>query len=195
MTWEIMDQKKLILCMLGVGIGVFAAGALAMVGFYRDASFNELAIIEILGGVGIALYAGLRGARERRWRRREESWARIEATIIESEVVEAFVWGGGTTTYYAPKVRYRFSIDGTLHEGKRVQIDAGSNTSQSDVQEWVARYPVGATVLAYCDPKDPSLSVLELEDDGIDLVTAGLASLPVFALFAAGFALMGRYMP
>jgi len=188
-----MDQKKLWLCLYGVGLGVAAGGALALAGYYRDASFDEQAIVEAVGGTGIALYAYLRGTRERKWRRREESWTRVEATITVSEVVQAFPWGGGNTEYYAPKVRYRFSIDGVEHEGTRMQIDAGSNTSKSDVEEWVSRYPVGAIVLAYCDPKGPSLSVLELDDDGGDLVTIGLASLPVFALVAAGFALSGWY--
>jgi hypothetical protein len=92
-------------------------------------------------------------------------------------------------------VKYRFSLNGTEHDGKRVQIDAGSNTSSAEVAAWVARYPVGATVMAYCDPKDPSLSVLELDDDGGELVTIAYACLPVFLLAAAVFALLGRYPP
>jgi hypothetical protein len=187
-----MDRTKLRLWLTGLGLGAGAAGALAAAGFYRDASFGELAVVELLGGTGIGLYAYLRGARERRWRRREESWSRVEATITASSVGRAYPWGGGSTNYYAPDVRYRFSLDGTEHEGRRVQIDAGSNISESEVQAWVARYPVGAVVLAYCDPKNPGRSVLELDDDGSELLTVAVACLPAFALSAAVFAVLGR---
>jgi hypothetical protein len=177
--------------LLGLVIAIGGAVAVAMAGFWRDASPYEEAMIEAAAGIGLALYSYIRGARERRWRRREESWARAEATITRADVIETSVWGGGSSTYYKPQVSYRFSVDGTEHEGHRIQMDAGASTDRAQVRSWIAGYSEGGTVLAYYDPKDPSSSVLELDDDGGILLVWAWLCLTIFGTAAAAFALYG----
>ncbi len=175
---------KLMLTLMGLVIGSAAAGIVAYVMMWRVESWGELAGAELGCGLLLLLYALFRGWRDRRWRRRQLGWTEIEAVITASSVTRSFPWGGGTTRYYEPDVRYRFTLDGVEHEGRHIQMDPGSNTDEDEVAEWVARYPVGATVTARCDPKNPRHAVLELDDDGSGLALVGFAALPPFVVLA-----------
>jgi hypothetical protein len=190
-----LDQATLVVVKFGLKLGFTAAGILLAAGLWRDATYGELIMFELGGGGMIVLFGLLRGLYERRWRRREQSWTQVEATITKSEVKRAYPWGGGSDRFYAPDVRYRFMLDGVEHEGTYVQMDAGSNTSEADVTEWVARYPVGATLPALCDPKKPKHSVLELDDDGSGLITLAMGAAPAFVLFAIICALLDKFPP
>jgi hypothetical protein len=175
----------------GAGAGLAVAAVLAaVIGLRGGTSLHTLAIIEAAFGLCAALYLIWLGAKERFWRRREVLWTRVEATITSSEVADVYVWGDGYRKYYGPRVRYKFSLNGVEHEGTRLQMDDGRNP-KSDVQRQISRYPVGAVVSAYCDPKNPSHAVLELDEDGGEMFMAGLGFIPAFALVAILFALLG----
>jgi hypothetical protein len=186
--------KRIRICLLiGVGLGLVVSVAVAMAGFYRSTSLMTLAIVEAIAGLIVVLYVFLRGGRERLWRRREAHWARVKATVIASDIIETYGWGSGSAKLYAPKVRYTFSLNDVEHEGKHLQMAAGRNTSQSAVQQQMSRYPVGDEVVAYCDPENPARSVLELDDDGSELLMVGLGAIPVFGLATALFAVLDWY--
>lgn len=181
---------KLILTLTGLGLGALLAGTVAYFFLWRVESWGDLAGAELICGGLLLLYALFRSWRDRRWRRRELGWREVDAVVTASGTTRAFPWGGGSTKYWQPDVRYRFSLDGVEHEGRRVQMDPGSNTDEAEVIEWAARYPVGAAVTARCDPKDPRRAVLELDDDGSALALLGFATLPPFVVFAGVFALV-----
>ncbi|MFO0945542.1 MAG: DUF3592 domain-containing protein [Planctomycetota bacterium] len=58
-----------------------------------------------------------------------------------------------------PLVEYEFMVDGRKFRGNRVTI--GEKTSEFELEEILDRYPVGAIVTVYYDPKNPQKAVLE----------------------------------
>jgi hypothetical protein len=58
-----------------------------------------------------------------------------------------------------PLVEYEYEVGGKPYTGRRISI--GEQAADSGVAETLARYPVGAGVLVYYDPKDPEKAVLE----------------------------------
>ncbi len=181
--------------LVGLFIVLFAAALIGILGLWRivigRATANDAAIFELIGGLALGLYAAIRGLRDRRWRRREANWARAEATITRSDIAKTYVWGGGSTTYYKPALVYHFTVGDTVHEGRRLQMDAGADPDADTVRSWIAPFPVGERVMAYYDPADPRRSVLMLDDEGGELLQWAWLCIPVFGTVAAVFAVFG----
>ncbi len=86
-------------------------------------------------------------------------------------------------TSYFPKVRYEYSVLGKAYTGERIAFGAAKgHSAPADAEKVLARYPVGATVTVYYNPRDPAEAVLEREmRGGAFLLFVGLA----FALSTA----------
>jgi len=69
--------------------------------------------------------------------------------------------GGGTETRNFANVTYEYELFGKTLRNNRVSI--GEDAGNFDVEETLARYPVGTKVTVYYNPKNPKQAVLERE--------------------------------
>ncbi len=97
------------------------------------------------------------------WRAR--SWRLAPGKITSARAVarsHAISGPGRTATYEVRNfadVKYVFKVGDVTHKGSRMSI--GEDAGNADVAQKLARYPVGARVTVYYNPKDPSENVLE----------------------------------
>jgi hypothetical protein len=87
------------------------------------------------------------------------NWWVVDATILESRTE---LENSDDDPALVVRVAYRYEVGGQSYVSKRRRFD----TDQAPYSPWLARrivakYPVGATVNAYCSPTDPSKAVLE----------------------------------
>ncbi len=99
---------------------------------------------------GLFLYPWIKSREARSWP--------AHPCHIESSEVESHHDDDGTS--YAPKIRYRYSLD-----GKDLFSERYTFTSMSSGRKWaeriVARFPAGTDSVCYYDPADPTMVVLE----------------------------------
>ncbi len=86
--------------------------------------------------------------------RRSVSWPTVEATILESRVLER------KKRTFEPSVVYVYATGGQRLTGRRLWVGLTFATSGGWAQRIVASYPVGTLVRAAVDPGDPGYSVL-----------------------------------
>jgi uncharacterized protein DUF3592 len=97
---------------------------------------------------------------------RSSSWPTVKGTVTESKVGQ---WTGrrGRKTGI-PSITYRYSVGGVEHLGTRLFF--GSQYPESwttgakwttDTQEYIGRYPRGASLQVHYDPDDAATSVVE----------------------------------
>ena len=113
------------------------------------------------------LFAGLRAVSMRRASR---SWPSASGQVTGSEIqVKTFHFltrMGGTSTEYRPQIHYAYNVDGIPYQG--AQITYGSiDVSQPAAQAMLDKYPPGAEVAVYYNPKKPGEAVLEHADTGV----------------------------
>jgi len=101
--------------------------------------------------IGIGLY-DLQQAGE------SADWKSAYGLIIESRVVvtQSRDSGGRLVTSRSEKIIYEFELDGKMYQGNKVRFGF---TFLADLE----KYPRGAEVLVYYDPRDPKNSILEKE--------------------------------
>ncbi len=124
-----------------------------------------------------------RGGRETR------AYTRTRGRVVRAEVEElphASEEGG---TKYRPVVRYAFEARGRTYESDRVSIGAPAAPDASDPRDarrLVERFPAGAEVDVWFDPRDPRRSVLVPGVPASEVVVAVVAGLALVgvALFA-----------
>lgn len=58
-----------------------------------------------------------------------------------------------------PLVEYEYGVNGKTYTGSRIGI--GEDVANTDVSKTLEKYPVGASVLVFYDPKDPGKALLE----------------------------------
>jgi Protein of unknown function (DUF3592) len=121
------------------------------------AAFFLAPLIIVLGVATVVKYIEVRRAR---------SWRAAEGKIIASRsaVRSHSVPGPGRSATTSElrnfaDVKYAFKVGDVSHKGTRISI--GEDLGNTDVAEKLARYPVGAHVTVYYNPKDPTESVLE----------------------------------
>ena len=120
-------------------------------------------VILIFGILFLALNTFLAMVLPENERRQQDAHARfqpIEAEMLVSEVVKHRGRGANPRTNYRPKFRYRYTVDGRRHTSTRYQYAGDMVVKARAVRPLVARYPVGAVVTAYVDPKNPNEAVL-----------------------------------
>jgi hypothetical protein len=94
--------------------------------------------------------------------RKAAHWPEGSARIIQSELVSQPAREQGQTAQAtdAVLVAYEFNVDGTNYRNERVSIGLGTPISP---RQTLDRYPLGAQVAVYYDPKNPQDAVLERE--------------------------------
>lgn len=86
-------------------------------------------------------------------------WQQVPGTIVASEVEDAW---DTTGERYAGRVLYTYEVDGVTYEG--TQLDLRSSLyvgNREDAEELLIPYPVGAAVMPYVDPANPTRAVLD----------------------------------
>jgi hypothetical protein len=142
-----------------------------------------------IAGAGVRLVSGQLPMIAEGWQSR--SWPSAPAVIEQSTAVAMRATprassSGGLGTH-AVTVRYRFTVDGRTYEGRRRSLDlVGKRLIERNAMAFAARLPVGRTVPAYYDPRDPTRSLL---DPGVPVssmiglaIGAVLASASLFVL-------------
>ena len=124
---------------------------------------HQLLWTQIAAGVCLLNFAGLlfRLVRLRSETRAAGKWDRVEGVIIASEVDEPLSHVSDDEDDATPVIRYRYRINGNDIEGDRVRVGGVPTTTRLLAMQQVARYPLGAHVDVYVNPKDPKRALLE----------------------------------
>lgn len=133
---------------------------------------------------------------------RAQSWLPVTGTVVTSKVESREVRGANNTVRQGnfPKVVYRYKVGG--HEYRHDRVSIGAQMPDVDVEQTLARYPVGATVTVYHDPAKPQRAVLERElPPGIGkglvgvLIFFGVFVIGAFLYFTRGVDWLARRLP
>jgi hypothetical protein len=146
---------------------------------------HQLLWTQIAGGVCLLIFGGLlfNLFRMRGKMRAASTWSKVEGTIIASVVQQPPSHLFDDLNDATPLIRYRYRTGGQDLESDQVRIGGQPITTRVLAARQVARYPVGAHVDVYVDPKDSKNVLLEPGEPG-NLV-AQLAFTIVFGLIAA----------
>lgn len=93
------------------------------------------------------------------------SWPGAAAVIQRSAAVHKYSpsgWSRSGIGTHVVSVGYAFEVGGRAYAGSRRSLDdEGKVLSEAHATKAAARLPVGATVTAHYDPRDPARSLLE----------------------------------
>ncbi|CCD92841.1 conserved membrane hypothetical protein [Bradyrhizobium sp. ORS 375] len=100
------------------------------------------------------------------WLQRRKSnggrnWPVVEGEIVASEVSVAATHRSADDTDAKPDIRYRYAVLGKSYEGHRIRFASPGAVTRLQADELTGKYPKGAKVRVFYDPKHPSQSVLE----------------------------------
>lgn len=102
------------------------------------------------------------------WRARNQVaegkiWARAKGEIIASEAVAENFHKNDDDSDCTATVRYRYAVGAKTYESDRIAFADAGHTMRLLAQQIVAKYPVGAKVDVFYNPKRPSNAVLEAD--------------------------------
>ena len=108
-----------------------------------------------------------------------DSWVATPAMILSSEVVP-WRFSEFSQPEFQPRIRYRYEAAGSFRESDQIRRVAIRSSQQKAAQEWTERFPTGALVTAWVDPKAPDSAVLKRDSK------ASLYSIWFPGIFVAG---------
>jgi hypothetical protein len=125
------------------------------------------AVVLLLGGVALACW-GVRNHRrlDRRYADAKGRWVKGSATVVEARILERERTDSNDNsyTYYEPRLRYSYAVDGVAHEGQRVALCGVPHfNSPGSADDWLARHGAGALIDLWYDPSQPSDSAPVLD--------------------------------
>ena len=88
-------------------------------------------------------------------------WARTQGEIVASKVEAEGSHTDDDDSDCLATVRYRYTVAGKSHESSRIAFIESGHTTRLLAQQIVDKYPKGATVEVFYNPKRPSQAVLE----------------------------------
>ena len=88
-------------------------------------------------------------------------WARTQGEIVASEVEAEGSHTDDDDSDCLATVRYRYTVAGKSHESSRIAFAESGHTTRLLAQQTVDKYPKGAKVEVFYNPKRPSQAVLE----------------------------------
>lgn len=123
-----------------------------------------------------------------------EGWPTAEGVVESSEVRSEIseVRQNNRTRrmlVYAAAVTYRFTVDGTTHQGERIRFASFTSSSPELAERDVARFPVGSRVPVHYDPADPGQCVLERGIVPTSFLLPGLGVVFLLASLGMGYLL------
>ena len=99
------------------------------------------------------------------------TWVPTPATVVSAGLIPVQSHNG---TSYQPSVTYRYSVNGTPYISGRVSALTES-ASRTWAQSVIDRYPAGATVTAWYDPKHPGNAIIDHHFARIPFIMMGIA--------------------
>jgi len=110
---------------------------------------------------------------------RTRLWRRTKGCILESsmerwtEIEET----GQAVAFFRPVVRFEYRVGGATYAGSHLSAVDMASANQSWAEGQLARFPAGAEVDVYLNPRDPAAGVLEVRAPGIGVyfLAVGLA--------------------
>lgn len=138
---------------------------------------TAIAFIVVFFASGLLFRMLLKGYRSR-------LWPTTEGVVTLSEI-EVDMPGGDDAAYSA-KIRYEYTVHRRLHIGTQIRALNWTRPYAEQVQELLQRYPVGAVVTVWYDPKRSEVAMLE---PGVKLweVAVFLAYLITLVVLGFGF--------
>lgn len=109
-------------------------------------------------------------------------WSKTSGKIIDSSLSQPDVPREGGETNATVNIRYQYQVSGKNLEGKRVKFGGQGGMTRVAAEQLVAKYPAGATVDIYYDPKSPAQSALEPRNKSS--VVPHIVFLTVFAVIS-----------
>ncbi|WP_166036607.1 DUF3592 domain-containing protein [Sphingosinicella sp. YJ22] len=89
-------------------------------------------------------------------------WPTTAGQVVETSVATV----SGRTTAYAPVVRYRFEVNGTIYRNSKILLTDHPNfDAASEAEAYAAAYPVGSQVSVHYDPANPQRAALSVTSD------------------------------
>lgn len=88
-------------------------------------------------------------------------WSWTAGRIVNSTISQPDIPRKGDETNATVDIRYQYQLSGKNFEGKRVKFGGQGGMTRVAAEQLVAKYPAGATVDVYYDPKSPAQSALE----------------------------------
>jgi hypothetical protein len=143
--------------------GTFLRDFLAFPGVFSMLTASALLWTRIGAGVCLFVVANLVYAllKARRQIAAGKLWARTTGKITVSRLSRPASPGKGDETATTVDVRYQYRAGDKDFEGNRIRFGGHAGMSALAADEIAAKYPLGATVDVYYDPKTPSHAALE----------------------------------
>ena len=137
-------------------------------------------------GLGLVAYSGVMAARARR----SESWPPVTAVITRSDVVRE---RGNRNTTYRAAIEFRYDLGGQQYHADTICSGGTLDTSmRGRAERRCAKYPVGASVVAFYDSANPSRACLERTAEGTWIIAGiGAAIAAVGSLHLMGVIRIG----
>ena len=89
-------------------------------------------------------------------------WPTTTGEVVETSVATV----SGRNIAYAPVVRYRFEVNGTIYRNSKILLTDHPNFDQaSEAEAYAANYPVGSGVSVHYDPANPQRAALFVTSD------------------------------
>jgi hypothetical protein len=107
----------------------------------------------------------------------ESNWRQTPGVVLESRILN-------TSEGYLPSIRYEYYFEGDRRENAMFKSMVSASNSSSPSERVIDRYPAGANVTVYVNPKKPSDSVLEPMHSEVPYYF-GAAGFVLFALIGA----------
>lgn len=133
----------------------------------------------LCAAIGLGLF--LIGFYQRRKLRASLSWPQVMGTVTRNTLEKYETHDDdGYSLRYSPRVEYQYVAGGVSHTSTRLALSQTSYADPKKAQAELDRFPPGAQVAVYFDPRKPSYSVLIRQARGSGfLLWAGLIMLVV----------------
>jgi hypothetical protein len=116
----------------------------------------------ILFGLTLGALAAWFVFRDQRRARAALSWPATTGRVVESRVEPKSLPGDRPTIRFAPRIAYEYAVHDRAYRSERIAFaEAFWSLAPQGAAAKVARYPVGAEVTVYYDPRRPAEAVLE----------------------------------
>lgn len=145
-------------------------------------------IVAVLVYLAVCIGFGAYGWRSVRDQERAPAeWTPVPARVVSATMKVKERHGEYHTVSYIPRLAYAYEIAGETHRGDRLYLFQRWNSEdRTEADAMLARFPVGGSVTAYVDPRDPGQAVLFFDASSVPyvlcLVAAVFAALAIVAL-------------
>jgi hypothetical protein len=125
-----------------------------------EATFEVIGLLPLLGGVGCFLW----GWWQKLQVRRSLCWPCVPGTILRSEVARRVT---SRSEVFASRIEYEYKLGSETFRANTICVGGELNSSRRQrAEDRCRRYPVGATVDVYHDPRNPGDACLEQTAEG-----------------------------